>query len=381
MKKKLLIFLSYVLTAALAAGVAFGAAWYYLPDCKLDQLRQVIMTCHPDEQDAVALEDAAAAAMVSAAGDRWSYYIPQSEYDAHLEGTANAYVGIGITIFQTEDGGIEVQVVNEGGSAWEAGILVGDRILAAEGQSTEGMTVTGLRNIVRGEEGTFVEITVLRGGEEITFRVERRLVEVEVATGVMVSENVGLVTIVNFDDRCAQETLLAIENLLDQGAEKLIFDVRDNPGGYAHEMVAVLDYLLPEGELFRTLDYAGRESVDRSDAGCLEIPMAVMVNGNSFSAAEFFAAALQEYEAAVVIGEQTSGKGYFQYTYELEDGSAVALSSGRYFTPQGRCLEEVGVTPDVEVVLDQDTAYALAYGQLEWTEDPQLMAALAALEG
>ena len=160
---------------------------------------------------------------------------------------------------------------------------------------------------------------------------------------------IGLVRIYNFDDRCADESVAAIEALMEQGADRIIFDVRNNGGGYAHEMVELLDYLLPQGDLFRTVDYAGRENVDTSDKACLDIPMAVLVNSESYSAAEFFAAALRDYDAAVIVGEQTSGKGYFQNTFKLNDGSAVALSTGKYFTPKGISLEGVGITPDVEI--------------------------------
>ena len=148
------------------------------------------------------------------------------------------------------------------------------------------MTAAEVRNLVRGEEGTCVSLTVLRQGERVTLSVERRQVQTVVASGRMLTDKIGLVTIENFDSRCAEETIAAIDDLLGQGAEKLIFDVRNNPGGYAKELVKVLDYLLPEGELFRTVDYAGKENVDHSDADCLDIPMAVLVNGDSYSAAE-----------------------------------------------------------------------------------------------
>ena len=163
-------------------------------------------------------------------------------------------------------------------------------------------------------------------------------------------------------------------------AKALIFDVRNNPGGYAHELVKLLDYLLPEGELFRTVDYAGQESVDMSDANHLDIPMAVLVNRDSYSAAEFFAVALQEYEAALVVGEKTTGKGHFQSTFRLKDGSAVALSIGKYYTPKGISLEGVGIMPDVPAPVE-DSIYAdILYGQISPQEDPQIQAALAALK-
>lgn len=286
--------------------------------------------------------------------------------------------GITISVEEGVDGFV-VQVVNENGPADVAGMLVGDVIIAVEGQSTVGLAAAEARGLVRGVAGTVVNITVRRGEQELILPITRAEVKTPVATGRMLDGDIGLVSIVNFDDRCAEETIAAIETLLAQGAEKLIFDVRNNPGGYAHEMVMVLDYLLPEGDLFRTVNYKGKENVDRSDAEYLDVPMAVLVNADSYSAAEFFAAALREYDAAVVIGEHTSGKGYFQYTYELEDGSGVGLSVGKYFTPNGLSLEKVGITPDVEVAVTEEEAAAIYYGTLEPEKDPQLQAAVDAL--
>ena len=381
MKKKLMILLSYVLVATLAAATATALTVRNMEYTKLEQLQDLIEERYIEEADATALEDAAAEAMIAATGDRWSYYISAEEYASYVERMENAYVGIGITIIVREDGsGMEVMEVNGDGPAMEAGIQVGDVIIGVEGQSVLGFTSTEVRNLVRGKEGTPVEITLLRGEEEITLSVMRRQVKTVVATGTMLEDGVGLVTIVNFDDRCAEESIAAIESLLEQGAEKIIFDVRNNGGGYAHELVALLDYLLPKGDLFRMEYYTGEQEVDTSDAACLDIPMAVLVNGDSYSAAEFFAVALQEYEAAVVVGTPTSGKGYFQTTIHLLDGSAVSLSVGRYFTPNGVSLEGVGITPDVEAPVDQETELAIYYGQLEPLEDPQIQAALEALK-
>lgn len=382
MKKKLLILFSYVAVSVLSTMLTLALyTWQTGGVSKLDQLEGLIDDFYIEEADPTLLEDAAAAAMLDATGDRWSYYIPAAQYDAHVESVENAYVGIGITITVAHDGsGLQIMEVNDGSSAQEAGLQVDDVITAIEGQDMAGMTTTQARDLVRGKEGTQVEITVWRAGETLTFSVTRRKVQVTVASGNLLEGNVGLITIENFDDRCASETIAAIENLLQQGAESLIFDVRNNPGGYAHELVEVLDYLLPEGDLFRTVNYRGDEHVDKSGAGCLEIPMAVLVNGNSFSAAEFFAAALQEYEAAIVVGEKTTGKGYFQSTFKLNDGSAVALSIGKYYTPKGVSLEGVGITPDVELILDEKTAVAVYYNQLEPMEDPQILAALDALQ-
>ena len=381
MKKKILLTLSYILVAVLATVVTLAVAVPKADISKLDQLESLILERFIGESDQVAMEDAAAEAMVDSLGDRWSYYIPADEYEAYQEQVANAFVGVGITIQLTEESqGLLVVDVTRGGPAEEAGILVGDTLVAVEQTRIAGMSTTEVRNLVRGEEGTWVSLTLSRDGREETFSVERRRIEVPVATFSMLDNHVGLVRIENFDQRCAQETISAIEALLAQGAEGLIFDVRGNPGGYADEMVKILDYLLPEGELFRTVDYAGRERVDTSDADCLELPMAVLVNQDSYSAAEFFAAALREYDWAVVVGQKTCGKGYFQNTLPLSDGSAVGLSVGKYFTPNGQSLADVGVTPDRVVEVDEDTRWKIYYGTLPTEEDVQLETARELLE-
>lgn len=382
MKKKMLIALSYLLVAVLASTATLALnAWLETEETtKLEQLESLIHSRFIGEVESEQLQDAAAEAMIAALDDRWSYYMSASDYLSHMETANNAYVGIGITITAEEDlQGFLVQVVNEGGPAEEAGMLVGDRIVAVEGISTIGMEASGARDLVRGEPGTQVAITLVRNGEEMTLSVTRKEVKTPVATWQMLPGNVGMVTIENFDSRCAQESIDAIEALLAEGAEKLIFDVRNNPGGYVREMVDLLDYLLPEGDLFRSVDYEGTEKVETSDVDCLEIPIAVLVNGGSYSAAEFFAAAMAEYDAAVVVGERTSGKGHFQYTYRLVDGSAVALSVGRYYTPNGISLEGVGITPHVEVSVTQQEDEGIYYGTLAPEEDPQIQAALAAL--
>ena len=384
--KKVWKFFSYVLVAALTASATFFWCDSFMTQpistsqSKLDQLSDLIEERFIGESDRAAYEDAAADAMVNALGDEWSYYIPAAQYQAHVETMNNSYVGIGITIVVREDSaGFEVTKVNVGGSAEEAGMLPGDVIVAIEGQPTAGMTATDGRDLVRGEENTVVNLTVRRGEQTLEMPVMRKQVLTPVADGKMLADQIGLVTIYNFDARCYDETIAAIEKLLDEGAKSLIFDVRNNPGGYKHELVAILDYLLPEGPLFRAEDYLGNTEVDESDASCLEIPMAVLVNGSSYSAAEFFAAALSEYEVATVVGQQTYGKGYFQTTILLNDGSAVGLSVGKYTTPKGVTLAGVGITPDVVVEVDEDTDFRIYAGIMPAEEDPQIQAAIRAL--
>ena len=379
MKDKLLRFLSYVVVATLATAITLQMTMK-TGTGKLDRLENLIQERYIGEADGEAMEDAAAAAMVKATGDRWSYYIPASQYEAHKEQSENAYVGIGITIQQAEDGsGFLIVMVNQNGPAQEAGVQVNDLLIAVEDQDVREMTADQVRELIRGEAGTKVSLTVMRQGEHQTLAVERRRIESAVATGQMLADGIGLVKISNFDERCALESIAVIQKLQQEGAKKIIFDVRNNPGGYAEELVKLLDYLLPEGDLFRSVSYDGTEKVDTSDADCLDMPMAVLINGSSYSAAEFFAAALQEYQAATIVGEPTVGKGVYQTTISLGDGSAVALSTGKYFTPKGNSLTDVGVTPDVRVDVDEETAEKIYYGTLGYADDLQIQAAIQVL--
>ena len=369
--------LSHVLVAllsvALTVAVMLGIFLFNQQNNKLTVLEQLIRECFIGEVDQKAMEDAAASAMIGALGDRWSYYIPADEYAAYMEQMNNAYVGVGITITVGENGGIKVVQVTAGGPAEETGILVEDMIVKVDDQSILDMKPDDIKRLIQGKENTTVKITVLRGDAEKTMEVTRRAIRTPVVKAQLLEENIGLITIFNFNSNCARETIAAIEELMSKGAQKLIFDVRNNPGGYAQELVKVLDYLLPEGKLFTTVDYTGAEHTDMSDAACLELSMAVLVNGNSYSAAEFFAAAMAEYEAAIVIGEKTSGKGYFQSTFRLPDGSAVGLSIGKYYTPKGQSLADVGITPDIPVSLESDQT------DLDPMQDPQVLAAIKAL--
>ena len=385
MKKKTIFqILSHLLVAVATAALTVLVILYSNGNLKgfnkLQQLENLLLDNYIDGADQKELEDAAAEAMVGATGDRWSYYMTAEEYESYREQANNAYVGIGVTVSgQNTQEGMLIIAVAEGGPAEKAGLMAGDKILAADGQSIVGKTTAEAQKLIKGKKDTVVQITYLREGAEFTAAVTRATVKTPVATAKMLPGNIGLVTIVNFNANCTKETKAAVQKLLDEGAQKLIFDVRNNPGGRVKELVSLLDYLLPEGALFRSVDNEGKESVDKSDAACLEIPMAVLVNGNSYSAAEFFAAALQEYEWATVVGEKTVGKGNYQSTFKLKDGSAVSLSVGKYYTPQGKHLEGVGIMPDVEVPVDAETAAKIRAGTIDPEDDPQLQSAIKAL--
>jgi len=367
-------FLSYVLVAALAS----AGTWFLadrIPNSKLERLTDAIERKFIGQADETRLQDAAAEAMIAELGDRWSYYISAEDYASHLNNQNNEYVGVGITIQKRPDGaGYDILAVEPEGPAAEAGVETGDILTHADGNPVKDLSITQVRGLVMGEKNTSVVLTLQRGTESLDVTVKRKTIHKTAAQGQMLTGNIGYIVIDNFHEGAGQETIREIEKLQEQGAEKLLFDVRNNPGGYVHEMVNLLDYLLPEGPLFRSVSYAGREDVEESDASCLEMPMAVLINGNSYSAAELFAAALGEYDWALTVGEPTTGKAYYQTTVELGDGSAVQLSTGKYTTPNGVNLTEVGgLKPDIPV--------SPAETLVTVEEDPQVLAAMQALAG
>jgi len=353
-------------------------------DCekKLDELLRIIDHYYVDDYDEKVMGDYLAQAAVAATGDKWSYYISADEYAEYLENSNNEYVGIGVTVqhVNEEDEGITVLEVNKGGSAHEAGILPGDMIVSVEGQNAVEIGVDAMSDLIKGEEGTPLTLTILRDGKYMDVPMVRKLIEVEVVVYKNM-DGIGYIKIDNFQAHCAERTIAAIEDLRGQKVRGIIFDLRYNPGGRKADLVEILDHVLPEGPLFRSYSYNGTESVDSSDgASVVELPMVVMVNQDSYSAAEFFAAAMQEYGWATIVGTQTVGKGNYQQTILLSDGSAVAISTGHYSTPNGVNLEGVGITPDVVVEVDEETYTKIYLGNLTGEEDPQLKAALEVFE-
>ena len=392
MKKTWKIMLCVLLTIAILGGVwmlsarvtsaQIYAALEELPVTnKTSEISAYLDRYFIDDYDEQALADAAASAMVTATGDRWSYYLSAADYQTYEESMNNAYVGIGVTITEDQEaGGLRIESVEADSPAFHAGIEVGDIMLEAEGQKTIEIGTSGTRDLVRGEEGTTVHLKMQRGDEIFELDVLRASIQTQVASCRMLGGNVGYIKINNFDARCFDETSACIDEMLAQGAKALLFDVRFNGGGYKDEMVKILDKLLPEGVLFQSEDYAGKKETDTSDEACIALPMAVLVNHDSYSAAEFFAAALREYGVAEIVGNQTCGKGYFQTAIKLNDGSAVNLSIGKYYTPNGVSLAEVGgITPDHVVEVDEELFLDIYADLVEPENDPQIQKAVEVL--
>ncbi len=312
--------------------------------------------------------DKALSALVEGLGDRWSYYLDAENHQRVNDNRANNYVGVGVTVSYEREEGLLIQAVTEGGPAQAAGVVPGDLITAVDGVSIAGEKRYEGADLIRGEAGSQVELTLLgTDGTERAITCTRAVLRNPSAAGRMLEGNLGYVKLSNFYSGSADSLREQVDALVEQGAAGLIIDVRDDPGGYVSELKEMLDYLLPEGPVFTERARWWFSSVYESDADCVDLPMVVLVNGNTYSAAELLAAQLRESVGAPIVGTLTSGKGYFQVTFPLSNGGGLGLSTGTYCTGSGHSLIGEGITPDVELELSD-------------TEDNQLQAAIGALK-
>ena len=349
----------------------------YTADDKLAEAADIIRENFIGEYEEADLTDQAIDAMVASLNDRWSFYMTAEEVAAYEMSSRNSYGGIGIVLQDGDDRAARVLKVYEHSPAGEAAVMPGSSFLSVNGTDTRGMSRDELAELVRAAiSRNRVDLRLLcPDGEEREYSLVPGDVYTEPVTCSMLPSGLGYIRVENFEERSAQGAIEAVEDLRARGAPGIIFDMRENPGGQLRELLKLLDYLLPEGKLFISRNIDGSEDVDYSEASCVEIPMAVLINEDSYSAAEFFAAALREYDWAVLIGAQTSGKGYAQITVPMTDGSAIHISHIAYFTPKGVCLAGVGLTPDLAVELGEKERSLLYYGLLPQEDDPQLQAA------
>ncbi|MBE7000513.1 MAG: PDZ domain-containing protein [Ruminococcaceae bacterium] len=346
---------------------------------KLEEIQKYVDQHFVGEYDEAAVMEAAAEGYVDGLGDQWSYYMSADRYQQYKSDNSDRYVGIGITVNYDDDANaILVLDVIDNSPADQAEILPMDYIVAVNGEAVADLGYEGAVNALVRDEGVKVNVTMSRNGET----TEKTLTCQEVVKQYIFSEllegNVGYIRITEFSSGAQDGFLAAVENLLSSGADSFVFDVRNNPGGDLNVLISILDRILDKKDLFIEEYQNGQRYTFTSDETGLSYPMAVLCNQHSYSAAEYFAAVLQEYDVATVVGEATTGKGYGQSTIELSDGSAMVLSVIRYYTPEGRSLKESGVTPDQEVALAEDQMALV--GRMDPTEDAQLAAAVAVVQ-
>ena len=346
---------------------------------KLEEIQKYVDQHFVGEYDEAAVMEAAAEGYVDGLGDQWSYYMSADRYQQYKSDNSDRYVGIGITVNYDDDANaILVLDVIDNSPADQAEILPMDYIVAVNGEAVADLGYEGAVNALVRDEGVKVNVTMSRNGET----TEKTLTCQEVVKQYIFSEllegNVGYIRITEFSSGAQDGFLAAVENLISSGADSFVFDVRNNPGGDLNVLISILDRILDKKDLFIEEYQNGQRYTFTSDETGLSYPMAVLCNQHSYSAAEYFAAVLQEYDVATVVGEATTGKGYGQSTIELSDGSAMVLSVIRYYTPEGRSLKESGVIPDQEVTLAEDQMALV--GRMDPTEDAQLAAAVAVVQ-
>lgn len=344
---------------------------------QLNEIDGIVDAYFVGEYDEQELTDAVLSGYMAGLGDPYSYYLNAEEYEEYQQSLANTLVGVGITVSYA-DGQVKVVNVIDDSPAQQAGILPGDQIIAVDGASLEEIGYEEMVDRVKGEEGTQVSLTFVHpDGQQETQSMTRKTLHTVSLESQMLDNQIGYIRIIDFHEGVNDLFQAALEELTEQGAQGVIFDLRNNPGGSLDELVPMLDSLLPEGDIISMRSKDGETQVYTSDADCLDLPMAVLVNSSSYSAAEFFAAALQEYSRATIVGEQTTGKGYSQSPFELSNGGAIVLSRNSYFTPQGKSLAQVGITPDIPCSLSEEAQSHYYFMTPE--EDTQLQAAIDAL--
>ena len=348
------------------------------------EIKDVVEEQYIDEVSRQTLGDYAAAAMVSGLADKWSYYMSADEYKTYQLNSANEYSGIGMSIMKQDDGSFQVVSVNADSPAGLAGLGAGDVITAVDGEDITSMSLDEARKLIRSKmNGKFT----LGLGRKNSIEVDCSSVYQSAVNYRLEKTEAGYIQILNFEAGSGDDASAAVEDLLNQGAVALCIDLRGNPGGLDTECAKFLDYLLPNGTLFIETDKQGNEKVTTSDGMCIQLPMCVLVNAETFGEAEVCAAVLQEYQWATVLGEATTGKTRTQETIPLEDGSALRLSTGTYLTGNRTDISaKGGVVPDLILYNSDASATGTTDGTVgestgvgASSNDEQLMQALKLL--
>lgn len=336
---------------------------YYIYDYKKDEMA-----------------DLALMGYVAGLDDIYSEYISKSDYDTMMEELTGDYKGIGVEVFIDTDNLITVLTAFEDAPAAKAGILAGDKIIAVNGKSVNSDNYDEAIDMLKGmgkytETNDEMDVTVKRGDKEFDTKVTRAEVINHTVKTEMLKNNIGYIRISQFDESTGQDFEKLSQKLLTDGAKSLIIDLRNNPGGVLTGVVDVADQILPEGKIITIKDKQGEETVYNSDKNEIDVPMCVLINGSSASAAEVLSGAMRDHKKAVLVGEKSYGKGVVQTIFNLSDGSAFKLTTAEYFTPNGESIHKKGITPDHIVELEiNKNLFAI-----DKSEDTQLQKAIELL--
>lgn len=385
-KNKVKGFVTGVLCTALVGAGIFGGR-YVLSNKdhavnqesvqKAKTIESLIDKYYLDQIDNDELESYLYKGLMAGLGDPYSTYYTAEEYKELTEDTEGVYRGIGVTMQKdVSTGAVTVVKCFEGAPGAEAGLQPQDQLVKVNGEDITDKELSEVVKMIKTSESDTVTLTILREGESDYREVEVTLdtVEAPMVEHEMLDDKIGYITINQFAETTASQYETALEDLNNQGMERLIVDVRDNPGGLLTSVCDVLDSMLPEELLVYTEDKNGKKSeYNATGTDQFDKPMVVLVNGNSASAAEIFSGALQDYKVAKLVGMTTFGKGIVQQIFNLSDGSAVKMTISKYYTPSGRCIHGTGLEPDIEVDLPDELKNQVS---IDKSEDTQLQKAI-----
>ena len=336
---------------------------------KIAELKKLIDKNYLHDVDEEELQEGIYKGYISGLDDPYSVYYDEEETKSFYETTEGEYDGIGAVLSQNMDTGIITLVqIYDDSPAMKAGLQDEDILYKVDKEEVTGEDLTEVVSHIKGEKGTTVDITVLRGeeNEEVTVTVTRDTIQAQTVEYRMLEDNLGYIAVSEFDSVTYDQYQQALEDLQNQGMQGLIVDLRNNPGGNLSTVCDMLDLMLPEGLIVYTEDKDGnRQEMTSDDEHQFNLPMTVLMNGNSASASEIYAGAIQDYGLGKIVGTQSYGKGVVQQIFDLKDGTCVKLTIAEYFTPNGRNINGEGITPDVEVEYEKDENNPDADNQLE----------------
>lgn len=322
---------------------------------KLNAIDSVLESFYFGDVDDETAKDNIYKAYLSSYGDKYTMYYTADEYKALKESTNGKFYGIGAVCQLSGEGGVLLVDVYDNGAGYQAGLRSGDRVVNVDGRDITGMELSSAVALIKGDKGTSVTLEVIRGTERLTFSAVRDAVEAKTVSYTLLDNNIGYLSISQFEEVTTKQFKAAVEDLQSQGMKGLVIDIRNNPGGLLDTVVGMLKYMLTDGLIVYTEDKQGnRKEYKGQDNDEFNLPLAVIVNGNSASASEIFAGAIQDYGKGTIIGTQTYGKGIVQTVKPLTDGSAIKFTIAKYFTPKGQDIHGKGVTPDMVVEYDTD---------------------------
>ena len=352
---------SVMIAVACTAMLTFSATYSVMKYSDLKKLKEFQLLAEAeniiakhfyyDASDSEKLIDSAVGGYVSALEDPYSRYQSIKQTEERSESHSGLKTGVGITVLNREDGYMEVVEVNPKTPAEKAGMQSGDIIKKLDGSDVKEMGYEEAVNVIKtGEVDSVIRITVEREGNIIDFDVKREKIDIITATSEMI-DNIGLIKISQFNDKTPEQVKSCFDDCVGKGAKGIIFDVRNNGGGLVTAVEKCLDPLLPEGKIAVAIYKDGKEeTIVSSDAEETDMPMTVLMNGNSASGAELFAASLHDFKGAELVGETSFGKGIMQDTFSLSNGSTVVLTVAEYKTTKSECYHGIGLKPDYEVL-------------------------------